>query len=141
MLAVTALAMVAVLTVAAIVIDLGYTRGGAGFDQSSADLAALAGGDALIDRNYVEACQDVVDYVNTNGRPSPQFDAAACSSFGSTTCSGGTTSQAIAQQSAGSYDLTIAFPVPDEEIADDTFGAGRIDGIACERMPRRRHLA
>ena len=42
-----ALALVAVVFIVAVVVDLGYTRGGASFDQSSADLAALAGGSSL----------------------------------------------------------------------------------------------
>jgi uncharacterized membrane protein len=77
-----ALTMVALLIVTAIVIDLGYARGGAGFDQSSADLAALAGGEALAERDYVDACRDIVDYVNTNARLSPGIDGTGlCAGF------------------------------------------------------------
>ncbi len=128
-----ALTMVVLLIVTAIVIDLGYARGGAGFDQSSADLAALAGGDALAERKYVEACQDIVTYLNSNTQAS--FDSAGlCAGFAGTVCSGGSTAQVTPTATSGRYDLSIRFPVPDAEIADATFGAGRIDGLPCERM-------
>ena len=132
---ITALAMVAVVIITAIVIDLGYTRGGAGFDQSSVDLAALAGGDALVHRRYGEACQDTVKYININARPSPGFDPTTfCAAFSGTTCSGGSSPQTVSSATGGSYDLTIKFPVSDSEIADASFGAGKADGLPCERM-------
>lgn len=128
-----ALTMVVLLIVTAIVIDLGYARGGAGFDQSSADLAALAGGDALAERDYVEACQNIVSYINSNTRAA--FSSAGlCAGFAGTVCSGGSAAQVTPTATSGRYDVSIRFPVPDAEIADATFGAGRIDGLPCERM-------
>lgn len=130
------LVMVSLLVTTALVIDLGYTRGGAGFRQSNADLSALAGGDALVRGRYEDACKDIVTYVNTNAQPDQEFAASSfCSSFSTTTCSsGGSADQAVSTATSGSYDLTISFPVPDSEIADPTFGAGNTDGLPCERM-------
>lgn len=128
-----ALTMVVLLIVTAIVIDLGYARGGAGFDQSSVDLAALAGGDALVEQEYVQACQDIVSYINSNTRAA--FDSAGlCAGFAGTVCSGGSAAQVTPAATSGRYDVSIRFPVPDAEIADATFGAGRVDGLPCERM-------
>jgi hypothetical protein len=134
-LAVVAAAMVAVLILVAIVVDLGYVRGGAGFDQSSADLAALAASEGLANKEYVEACKAIVTYVNTNaGLGSGLNGNSICAGFGSTTCSGGGTTQAVGTGTSGAYRLTVKFPIPDGEIADSTFGAGKVDGLACERI-------
>lgn len=106
-----ALTMVALLIVTAIVIDLGYARGGAGFDQSSADLAALAGGDALAERKYVEACQDIVTYLNSNTQAA--FDSAGlCAGFAGTVCSGGSAAQVTPAATSGRYDVSIRCPTP-----------------------------
>ncbi len=130
-----ALAMVALVVVVGIVIDLGYTRGGAGFDQSTADLAALAGGDDLARNHYSDACKDIVNYFNTNARANPGIEATSfCSGFDSTVCSNGPTSQVRPVASTGHYTLRLRFPVPDSEIADPTFGAGLLDGLPCERI-------
>ncbi|WP_421120544.1 hypothetical protein ACE2AJ_04320 [Aquihabitans daechungensis] len=127
--------MVALLVMAAIVIDLGFTRGGAGFDQSSADLAALAGGDELAIRHYTAACTDIVSYINTNASGIPPIDATTfCSDFADTVCSDGPRTQVAPMVTSGKYTVSVRFPVPDEEIADPAFGAGKLDGIPCERM-------
>jgi hypothetical protein len=130
-----ALGMVALLIMVAIVIDLGFVRGGAGFDQSTADLAALAGGDDLAKNRYEDACKEIVGYVNVNARTPSAIDAAGfCSGFGTTVCSGGPVPQVTPSATAGRYTLRLRFPVPDAEIADPSFGAGKLDGLPCERI-------
>jgi len=129
------LTMVVLMVMAAIVIDLGYTRGAAGFDQSSADLAALAGGDELAIRHYAAACGDIVSYVNANASGISPIDATSfCTGFAETVCSDGPRAQVTPTVTSGKYTVSVRFPVPDEEIADPTFGAGKLDGIPCERM-------
>ncbi len=129
------LALVSILFVVAIVIDLGYARGGASFNQSSADLAALAGGKDLTNRQYVAACSDIITYINTNANGIPAINATTfCSGFASTVCSSGVVGQVTPSITSGRYTVSIRFPVPDSEIADKTFGAGKLDGLPCERM-------
>ncbi|MGN6693179.1 MAG: hypothetical protein ACTHN0_03300 [Aquihabitans sp.] len=132
---ITSVAMVGLLIMTGIVIDLGYTRGGAGFDQSAADLAALAGGDDLAKKHYGDACDDIVSYVNANIRNAAPFEATSvCSGFDSTVCSNGSIAQVTPSATSGAYTLRLRFPVPDSEIADPTFGAGLLDGLPCERI-------
>lgn len=131
----TAFSMVAILITAAIVIDLGYVRGGASFNQSNADLAALAGGDELARNKYREACEDIIGYVNTNATGIEAINATSfCATFGSTICSGSTNAQVTPTVDAGRYTVELRFPVPDAEIADPTFGTGVLDGEPCERI-------
>ncbi len=129
------LTLVPILFVVAIVVDLGYTRGGASLNQSSADLAALAGGKALSQRRYVAACTDIVKYINTNATGIPAINATNfCAGFATTVCSSGTANQVTPTATSGKYTVSIRFPVPDSEIGDTTFGAGLLDGLSCERM-------
>ena len=129
------LTLVPILFVVAIVVDLGYARGGASLNQSSADLAALAGGKALSKRRYVEACTDIVNYINTNATAIPAINPTNfCSGFATTGCSHGAVDQVTPSITSGKYTVSIRFPVPDSEIADATFGAGISDGLPCERM-------
>ena len=134
-LVITAVAMVALLIMTGLVIDLGYTRGGAGFDQSAADLAALAGGEDLAKKHYGDACADIVAYINTNTRSSPGLNPTSfCTGFDATACSGGALTQVTPSETVGRYTVRLRFPVPDAEIADPTFGAGNLDGLPCERI-------
>lgn len=129
------LTLVPILFVVAIVVDLGYTRGGASLNQSSADLAALAGGKALSKRRYVEACTDIVRYINTNATGIPAINATNfCAGFATTGCSNGAVNQVTPTTTSGKYTVSIRFPVPDSEITDETFGVGILDGLPCERM-------
>ncbi|MEO6989840.1 MAG: hypothetical protein ABI239_14480 [Aquihabitans sp.] len=130
----TSLAMVALLVIVALVIDLGYTRGGAGFRQSNADLAALAGGNNLVKGNYRKACEDVVSYVNINADIQPAINPVTFCQTIPASCINSSTPQTVRSTTSGRYDLTVKFPVPDAQIADPTFGAGKVDGTPCERM-------
>jgi hypothetical protein len=134
-----ALAMVAMLIVAAFVIDIGFLRGGTRFDQKTADLAALAGGKDLGAGNYGSACEDIVRYLNANAPDMPTAidPASFCHQSGNdvdqTTCSGGT-GQALPKTTVGRYTIALHFPVLDGESSDPPFGVGKNDGTACERM-------
>lgn len=128
-----ALGMTALLIMAAMVIDLGFTRGGAGFDQSTADLSALAGGEDLAKKHYEDACKDIVGYINTNAGTTIS-SSIFCSGWSGTVCSGGSVEQVTPSATSGRYTVKLRFPVPDAEIADATFGAGKIDGLPCERI-------
>jgi hypothetical protein len=130
-----ALLMTAMLTVVAVVIDLGYVRGVARADQSIADMAALAGAEQLEQEKYYEACRDMIKYLNLNANGMPAIDADGfCGSMGSTVCSGGTLAQAAPSTTSGKYTVTIEFPVPDEAGAFPAMGAGTEDGVPCDRM-------
>jgi hypothetical protein len=134
-LVVVALVMTSLLIMAALVVDLGFTRTGAGFDQSAADLAALAGGDSLARGKYEKACQEIITYVNLNAKGMPAINGTAfCGDFARTTCTGGTLTQATPSTRSGRYGIEMRFPVPDDEIRDPTFGVGLLDGLPCERI-------
>lgn len=132
---IASLSMVAVLVVVAIVLDLGYLRGGATLDQSTADFAALSGGGSLGTGEYQKACQQMVASVNLNTPSSVSFNASTfCTSMGTTTCSGGLLAQATPAATSGKFTLSIRFPVPNAEISDPDFGAGLHDATPCQRM-------
>jgi hypothetical protein len=135
-----AVLMTAILIMAAIVIDIGYLRGGARFDQKVADLAALAAGKKLGAGDYGAACQDIIGYLNTNAPDMPAINASGfCGQAGNnvsqTTCTPpGSLAQARPTTTSGRYTVSVHFPVPASEIADPHFGNGINDGAPCDRM-------
>ena len=133
---ITALSMAMLVMIAAIVIDLGFVRGRAITDQTAADLAALAGGSALANRNPVVACEDAFNSLRTNLSDAPLIASGSlCSAMAGTVCSiTSGTATATAATTAGRYTLFVRYPAADSEIADPVFGVGRRDGQQCERM-------
>ena len=147
-----AFGMVAMLTMAAIVIDLGHAWASKRGDQSAADLAALAAGFFLSGRgssgivpNAFEACQAAITSVETNiDSFTPALSAAdkatACAAFPTNTASGCTSTTSATDTAGitrGEYTLVIRYPVPDSDIADSRFtgGTGADDGTnRCDRM-------
>jgi hypothetical protein len=130
-----ALLLTSMLTVVALVIDLGYVRGSARLDQSIADLAALAGGEKLEQERYVEACEDMIEYLNLNAGGMPAIDATPfCAPMGTTVCTDGSLAQAMPSTTSGKYTVTIEFPVEDEAGEFPAMGAGMQDGPPCDRM-------
>lgn len=128
---------------AALAIDLGQLRAGAGIDQSVADLAALAAGPKLSASppDYLGACEDAIAYLvaNANAPQIAALDAADfCTQAGNdvrdTTCSGGPLAEATPSVTLPPYTVSLHFPVPNAEIADPNFGAGMNDGTPCERL-------
>jgi hypothetical protein len=124
------------LLVAAIVVDFGVLRGRAVSDQTAADLAALAAGAALADREPARACQDALDSLHANLPDAPSVDTAAvCAPMASTACSTPSGAPTVtATANTGRYVLSMTYPVVATQIADPVFGAGRLDGQTCERM-------
>jgi hypothetical protein len=130
-----ALVLTGLLTITALVVDLGYVRASARADQSIADLAALAGAEKLEEERYVEACEDMIDYLNRNANGMPAIEASGfCGPMGSTTCTDGALAQAAPTTTSGKYTVTIEFPVPDEAGDYPAIGAGLEDGVPCDRM-------
>jgi hypothetical protein len=138
---ISAVSMIAVLSVAALVIDVGRARSTARSLQSTADLAVLAAGPELGGGDAGAACRVVVGYVRTNLPEMASIDPATfCAQPGndvdSTICDPPATgAQAAPTATAGRYTITLHYPVTDAELADGTISAPRInDGTPCERM-------
>lgn len=143
-----ALAMVAILTMVAIVIDLGQARASRREDQAVADLSALAAGFYLSGRgqtiaisNPQKACQAAVEAAIAN---QPAFtpsvsSATACASFptsASVCVDANPMSPIQTVLTSNGYTLTIRYPIPASELSDPRFsGAGANDGTdQCQRM-------
>jgi hypothetical protein len=130
-----ALLLTGMLTIVALVIDMGYVRGVARSDQSIADMAAMAGSEHLEQNWYVEACQDMIKYLNLNAKDMPVIDASGfCAPIGATLCPDQAAPLVAPSASAGKYTVTIEFPVPDESPGWPAMGSGVDDGEECERM-------
>jgi hypothetical protein len=128
--------IVVLMSIGALVVDLGALRGNVRVDQNVADFAALAAGTALGANNPVGACSAAITYVNTNANLSDPIDAPTfCSGMGSTVCSGGA-GFATPSEQVGSYTVSVHYPVPDAEIADSniTGGSRMYDGTQCQRI-------
>jgi len=142
-----ALLIVALLTMVAIVIDLGALRADRRDTFKSADLAALAAGYHLSGRGDADvtvdpraACEAALRSVKENTPGFPDDASLACDALpltGSPPHCDATTDM-VTVQSVGSdpYLLTVEYPVPASEISDSRFagGVGAEDGTPCERM-------
>ncbi len=135
--------MVAMLGMAAVVVDLGQQRSDRRTAQAVADVAALSGGKSLSAGNPGQACIDAITYVDTNLRDlSPKITGSNfCTqqpgnSVAATACTvGGGIAQARPTTTVGRYTVTVTYPVLDSDIADSHFtGTGKKDGTACQRM-------
>jgi Flp pilus assembly protein TadG len=140
-----AVLMVAMLGLAAIVVDLGQQRSSRRTAQSIADFAALGGGKALSAGDIGQACLDAVTYLNSNVKDlSPKINGPTfCAGNGNTannvtltSCSvNGGAAQATPTQTVGRYTLTVLYPVLDSDMADTRYtGAGKRAGLPCQRM-------
>jgi Tfp pilus assembly protein PilX len=135
-----ALLLAALITMVAIVVDLGQQRVTKNKAQETADLAALAAGADLA-------------YADLAGSPEAACESAWQSILQNITLPAGATmpcSQMPARCTAedvpepvtvtatgtGSYLITFTYPVTDAEIRDERFatGVGLNDGSTCERM-------
>jgi hypothetical protein len=134
--------MVAMLGLAAVVVDLGQQRSSRRSAQSIADLAALGGGKSLSAGDPGQACIDAITYLNINVKDlSPKIvPSDFCTQTGNhvalTNCSvtGGAV-QAKPTTTVGRYSVTVMYPVLDSDIADANFtGTGKRDGTPCQRM-------
>lgn len=130
-----ALLMTAILCIAAIVIDLGFVRGRTVADQTAADLAAIAAGTALADRDPVTACRDAFASLRVNIAVASIAAPSTCNALGATICSNSAGApHATASQTVDRFVVTVRYPVGDAAIVDPVFGSGRRDGAPCERM-------
>ena len=136
-----AMLQLALLTVAALVVDIGFVRATARRNQSIADLAVLAGGNKLSLGDYTGACVAVITTLNVNVSEMAPIDANAFCSQASndvskTQCSlpGVGLAQARPKVVTGAYTVEMHFPVPDSEIWNTKFGDGLNDGRICQRM-------
>src|SRR4051794_3112496 len=110
----TSLLMVGLLSMVALVVDMGALRTFRRSTQSTADFAALAAGAELgtpTGQDPVAACQSAIRYVNVNLH---DLDTALdpvgfCSQpgqdVGTTTCTGGGLAQATPSQVVGAYTI------------------------------------
>jgi hypothetical protein len=135
------LLQVALLTVAALVVDIGYVRAAARRNQSIVDLAVLAAGDKVSQGDYLGACVSMITTLNVNATRMPAIDANAfCSQSGNdvakTICTlpGTGIPQARPKVTAGAYTVELHFPVPTSEIWSTQYGDGLNDGQPCQRM-------
>ena len=134
--------MVALLGMAAVVVDLGQQKSSRRSAQSIADIAALGGGKSLSAGDPGQACVDAITYLNINVKDlNPKIAASDfCSQPGDNvaltgcTVTGGS-AQATPTTTVGRYQVTVMYPVLDADIADANFtGAGKRDGTPCQRM-------
>lgn len=143
---IVAVSLVALATIAALVIDLGYARQRKHGVQHAADLAALAAGYQLSGRGNAylvsdprRACTAALGSVKENLTDFASGATLACDSFPVTgvspDCTDSTPMTTVSTTSAG-YTLRVDYPVPDAEIADAAFsgGIGTGDGVRCDRM-------
>ena len=140
----TSLLMVGLLSVVALVVDMGALRTLRRSTQSTADFAALAAGAELgtpTGQDPVSACRAAIRYVNVNlhDLPSSLDPVGFCSQpgqdVGATTCSGGGLTQAAPVQVVGPYTVGVSYPVLDSDIVDPKTGGHHInDGTACSRL-------
>ncbi|MEO5842913.1 MAG: Tad domain-containing protein [Acidimicrobiales bacterium] len=135
------LLQLSLLTVAALVVDLGYVRASARRNQSIADLSVLAAGNKLSQGDYTGACVALITTLNVNASGmSPinasDFCAQAGNDVSKTQCSlpGTGLTQAKPKVTVGGYTIEVHFPVPSSEIWNVRYGAGLNDGQLCQRM-------
>lgn len=132
-----ALLLVAILTMVAIVIDLGRLRDTRRRAQRTVDLAAIAGGQNVAGGDVINGCKAVVKYVKSN---TPDLTALSetCATDFAAACDPIAPRQMVT--TSGPYVITIRNPIPNSELEDPNYssalGVGTLpdDGLPCERM-------
>lgn len=127
----TALAMIGLIVIAAIVVDLGQERAMRRDAQAVADLAALAGAQAMTlpsGTSPVAGCEKAVSYLKINISKLPDATSVNCSNFANVVCNANTGAITAADGgTGGDYSIEITWPVPDSEIADSKVPGGLRD--------------
>lgn len=131
--------LTALLSMVAIVIDLAGLRFDRRESRTAADFAVLAAGGAITDALGADAaCQQAWAAVQANlKKATPVVTAPACATFAAA-CDPNVGQSTVAV--AGSYRVTITYPVPDTHpLMTGTAGSAQpvnavVDGEACERM-------
>lgn len=138
---IAAIVMSALLVSVAMVVDLGVARQVRRSNQSAADLAALAAGEALGADPFPDgpsACADAVEYLKANLKSWPVGLTVPCGSLPAT-CTAATPPVSVTDGGTGGrYSISITYPVSDAAIADigvsDPNALRRNDGTPCERI-------
>jgi hypothetical protein len=133
--------LLALMTSAALVVDLGIARHARRSNQAAADFAALAAGEALGNDpapDPVVACADAVQYLIANVDGIDATVSVPCASLPNA-CAIATAPVTITDGgTAGNYNIAITYPVADATLADSTVAAASSlrndDGVPCERM-------
>ena len=130
-----AVAMVALLLIAAFVLDLGVARTRSRTAQSAADLAALAAGPALGRDDPRDACVAAVDNLRSNVDELTSVDPVGfCTDIPASSCSSASEVSAPSTSSDGVV-LTVRYPATDASISvAGSTGPWPNDGSACRRM-------
>ena len=136
------LLLTGLMTMAAIVVDLGNARGLRSANQTVVDFAALAAGPALSSSDGPDApaaCEDAVRYLRLNSDVLADIDLD-CDSLPQVCHVGNefvpATDPVTVTAGSDTYRVWITYPVPDSGISDSTVAGGlRVeDGEPCERM-------
>jgi hypothetical protein len=142
----SALGMVAVVIIAAIVIDLGHERMMRRNAQSVSDMAALAGAQALTQSagpDPVQGCLEAVQYLRLNIDNLPASTDIPCGDLAVGTCTETTPRGTVTDGgTALPYRIEISWPVPNADIRDDQITDpeglrefdGHEDGDQCDRF-------
>lgn len=136
---VVSLSLVAILAIAALVLDLGAVRANRADSRIAADAAATAGALDAAEGDGRAGCETALDYLELNLSDVSTFSGASCLSF-PTTCDD-LTAPVATTGTAGNWVATITYPVPDAQAVLDpsAIGAGgqaisTDDGNQCERF-------
>jgi Putative Flp pilus-assembly TadE/G-like len=136
-LVITAMAMVAIVTLAAVVVDLGSLRLARRSSQGAVDFAATAGASGLNpDEGGTarEACARAWAYLLLNATDFSPAPSDPCGSFpDSLECTAGAAARSVSA-SAGSYIVRFVTPVPDGNPIMDGRHDSSIDGLPCQRF-------
>ncbi len=135
---IAAAAMVALLAIAALVLDLAALRADRARSRTVSDQAAAAGSLELWAGDGQAACEAALSYINLNMHGGP-FTGADCTSLPSS-C-GPATAPLSTQATSGQWTATITYPVPNGHPLLDPAAIGATtqaihseDGERCERL-------
>ncbi len=133
-----ALMLVGLVTMMAVVVDLGHLREAKATTQGVADLAALAAGERMSTQHPDPraACQDAVGFIRMNLSDLPTAASVPCANLPAT-CSAATAKTVVHDNgTAGRYRIEITYPVPDADILDGRTATGlrKDDGQQCDRV-------
>ncbi len=135
---IAAAAVVALLAIAALVLDLAALRADRARSRTVSDQAAAAGSVELWGGDGQAACDTALAYINLNMNGGP-FTGAACTSLPSS-CDAGTPAVST-QATSGQWTATITYPVPNGHPLLDPAAIGATtqaihgeDGDRCQRL-------
>lgn len=136
-----ALLLLGLLTMVAIVIDLGRVRDNRRQAQRTADLAAIASGQNMADGDVAAACQAAVAYIRVNSSLSA-LSGTCGTVFGSPYACNAAGAPVVMTATVGEFEVRVQNPVPDAEIEDPNYPVNPVtltqtldsDGKPCQRL-------